>query len=173
MRDSVPSPRYSPVCNVLRQWKTSLIPTYRVYTDSMIKASTVYTKAIEKYFGVPKLIFGAPNRTRCACFNEQGLDQAFSADLIADHWQSQNSSELLSAGAYHKYTQNYRILFSLFNYNIFEIATYIIIIIITMHKKYSVLNISSLILVKTCYAITYHNCCRSKEGQYQTKRQTI
>ena len=31
MRDSVPNPRYSPVCNVLRQWKTSLIPTYRVY----------------------------------------------------------------------------------------------------------------------------------------------
>ena len=31
MRDSVPSPRYSPVCNVLRQWKTSLIPTHRVY----------------------------------------------------------------------------------------------------------------------------------------------
>ena len=31
MRDSVPSPRYLPVCNVLHQWKTSLIPTYRVY----------------------------------------------------------------------------------------------------------------------------------------------
>ena len=31
MRDSVPIPRYSPVCNVLRQWKTSLIPTYRIY----------------------------------------------------------------------------------------------------------------------------------------------
>ena len=31
MRDSIHSPRYSPVCNVLRQWKTSLIPTYRVY----------------------------------------------------------------------------------------------------------------------------------------------
>ena len=31
MRDSVPSARYSPVCNVLRQWKTSLIPTYTVY----------------------------------------------------------------------------------------------------------------------------------------------
>ena len=31
MRDSVPGPRYSPVCNVLRQWKSSLIPTYRVY----------------------------------------------------------------------------------------------------------------------------------------------
>ena len=31
MRDSVLLPRYSPVCNVLRQWKTSLIPTYRVY----------------------------------------------------------------------------------------------------------------------------------------------
>ena len=24
MRDNVPSARYSPVCNVLRQWKTSL-----------------------------------------------------------------------------------------------------------------------------------------------------
>ena len=31
MRDSVPNPRHSPVCNVLHQWKTSLIPTYRVY----------------------------------------------------------------------------------------------------------------------------------------------
>ena len=36
MRDNVPSARYSPICNVLRQWKTSLIPIYRVYTDSMI-----------------------------------------------------------------------------------------------------------------------------------------
>ena len=31
MRDSVPSARYSSVCNVLRQWRISLIPTYRVY----------------------------------------------------------------------------------------------------------------------------------------------
>ena len=31
MRDSVTIPRYYPVCNVLRQWKTSLIRTYRVY----------------------------------------------------------------------------------------------------------------------------------------------
>ena len=31
MRDSLPSARYSPICNVLRQWKTSLIPIYRVY----------------------------------------------------------------------------------------------------------------------------------------------
>ena len=28
MRDSVPSARYSPVCNVLRLWKTSLIPIF-------------------------------------------------------------------------------------------------------------------------------------------------
>ena len=33
MRDSVPSARYSSVCNVLRQWRIWLIPTY---TDSMI-----------------------------------------------------------------------------------------------------------------------------------------
>ena len=31
MRDSVPSTSYSSVCNVLRQWSISLIPTYRVY----------------------------------------------------------------------------------------------------------------------------------------------
>ena len=31
MRDSVPSSRYSAICKVLRQWKTLLIPTYRVY----------------------------------------------------------------------------------------------------------------------------------------------
>ena len=43
MRDSVPSASYSSVCNVLRQWNISLIPTYRVYrlhdiesTDSKI-----------------------------------------------------------------------------------------------------------------------------------------
>ena len=31
MCDSVPSARYSSVCNVLRQWSISLIRTYRVY----------------------------------------------------------------------------------------------------------------------------------------------
>ena len=43
MRGSVPITRYSSVCNVLRQWNISLIPTYRVYrlydTDSMIYLS--------------------------------------------------------------------------------------------------------------------------------------
>ena len=29
MSDSLPSARYSPICNVLRQWKTSLIPIYK------------------------------------------------------------------------------------------------------------------------------------------------
>ena len=42
MGDSVPSARYSSVCNVLRLWNISLIPTYSVYrfydteSDSMI-----------------------------------------------------------------------------------------------------------------------------------------
>ena len=31
MQDSVPSTRYSSICNVLRQWRIWLIPTYRVY----------------------------------------------------------------------------------------------------------------------------------------------
>ena len=37
MRESVPTAIYSPVCNVLRQWKTSLILTLES-TDSMIYA---------------------------------------------------------------------------------------------------------------------------------------
>ena len=35
MHDSVPSMSYSSVCNVLRLWSISLIPTYRVYLHSM------------------------------------------------------------------------------------------------------------------------------------------
>ena len=48
MRDSVPSPRYSPVCNVLRQWKTSLIPTYRVYRlyDTFVDTKSSVTFSI-------------------------------------------------------------------------------------------------------------------------------
>ena len=34
MRDSIPSARYCPVCNVLHQWKTSL---FIESTDSIIK----------------------------------------------------------------------------------------------------------------------------------------
>ena len=47
MRDSVPSARYSPICNVLRQWKTSLIPIHRVYRlyDKIIFKSTAKYEA--------------------------------------------------------------------------------------------------------------------------------
>ena len=31
MPDSVPSARYSAICNVLRLWRIWVIPTYRVY----------------------------------------------------------------------------------------------------------------------------------------------
>ena len=37
MRDSVPNASYFSVCNVLRQWSISLIPSYNIEsTDSMI-----------------------------------------------------------------------------------------------------------------------------------------
>ena len=42
MHDSVSSARYSTVCNVLRLWSISLIPTYRVGTDSMIYRGDIY-----------------------------------------------------------------------------------------------------------------------------------
>ena len=47
MRESVPTARYSPVCNVLRQWKTSLILTYRVYR---LYDSYSYSYKTEKTF---------------------------------------------------------------------------------------------------------------------------
>ena len=42
MCESVPIARYSPVCNVLRQWKTSLILTYRVYRFYNIKTEKTF-----------------------------------------------------------------------------------------------------------------------------------
>ena len=44
MRDSIPSARYSPICNVLRLWKTSLIPirVYRLYDNKfMVQKSSI------------------------------------------------------------------------------------------------------------------------------------
>ena len=41
MRDGVPSASYSSVCNVLRQWNISLIPTYES-TDSMIHTVSLF-----------------------------------------------------------------------------------------------------------------------------------
>ena len=48
MRDSVPSARYSSVCNVLLQWSISLIPTYRVYRlyDSSVFS---YIKLVQSF----------------------------------------------------------------------------------------------------------------------------
>ena len=50
MRESVPTARYSPVCNVLRQWKTSLILTYRVYR--LYDIHKLYLPIIELYYVV-------------------------------------------------------------------------------------------------------------------------
>ena len=46
MRDSVPNARYFSVCNVLRQWSISLIPTYIESTDSMITCKKNFTGLI-------------------------------------------------------------------------------------------------------------------------------
>ena len=51
MRDSVPSARYSRVCNVLRLWRIWLIPTYRVYwlydlQRSCAEGNNLYTRVV-------------------------------------------------------------------------------------------------------------------------------
>ena len=62
MRDSVPSPRYSAICNVLRQWKTLLIPTLES-TDSMISRKGIIiisergvTLCAYQYYAPPPLL---------------------------------------------------------------------------------------------------------------------
>ena len=56
MRDSVPSTRYSSVCNVLRQWNIPLIPTYRVYRLYDSKACIyIYTTACLYMLSLPCL----------------------------------------------------------------------------------------------------------------------
>ena len=62
MRDSVPIARYSSICSVLRLWRISLIPTYRVYRlyDSMIVPELAQMKKKEekkKRGGGQKAIF--------------------------------------------------------------------------------------------------------------------
>ena len=54
MRESVPTARYSPVCNVLRQWKTSLILTYRVYRLYDIRPKKHLKMNIEVRMLLPK-----------------------------------------------------------------------------------------------------------------------
>ena len=76
MRDSVPSARYSPVCNVLRQWKTSLIPTYRVYrlydttTEYCCASCKQIRKAARRALGITALDYmcvGMSQREYCYC----------------------------------------------------------------------------------------------------------
>ena len=49
MVDSVPSARYSPVCNELRQWKTLFSPSYSVYRLYDIYYHTQYTRYVYMY----------------------------------------------------------------------------------------------------------------------------
>ena len=59
--DSVPSVRYSSVCNVLRLWNISLIPTYRVYLhyDTRKRYSVGRANASSTYIGDSTYICGS------------------------------------------------------------------------------------------------------------------
>ena len=60
-RDSVPSARYFPICNLLRQWKTSLIPIYRVYRlCDTICSSLTHSAIIESVDSISKDERGFP-----------------------------------------------------------------------------------------------------------------
>ena len=80
MCDSVPSAGYSSVCNVLRLWRISLIPTYRAYqlydTDSMITGGFLHSSTVSvglaparpnNLIQVAGLCSGEPCRCRGGC----------------------------------------------------------------------------------------------------------
>ena len=52
MRDSVPSARYSSVCNVLSLWRISLIPTYSVYRLYDIQRTKNHFNKMKKEVGM-------------------------------------------------------------------------------------------------------------------------
>ena len=59
MRDSVPSARYSSICNVLHQWSISLIPTYTVY---LLYDIYIYIYLLESSSTPDYLPLTVPNR---------------------------------------------------------------------------------------------------------------
>ena len=48
IRDSAPRARYSSVCNLLRLWRISLTPTYRVYRFYYIYTTVINMKTFSK-----------------------------------------------------------------------------------------------------------------------------
>ena len=55
MRDSLPNARYSPVCYVLRQWKTSLIPSYKKTFKNEQRSKDAAAKKRPNTSGVGKI----------------------------------------------------------------------------------------------------------------------
>ena len=71
MRESVPAARYSPVCNVLRQWKTSLILTYRVYRlyDIIYFYTCILYIYIYVYMSVRNFVYSKDLKRSCGKYS--------------------------------------------------------------------------------------------------------
>ena len=69
MRDSVPSARYSPVCNVLRQWKTSLTLIYSL-SLSIWTPVVIWTPVLNLLWCLDPLeAYRPPSRANCSGCN--------------------------------------------------------------------------------------------------------
>ena len=68
MHDSVPSVRYSPVCNVLRPWRIWLIPTYRVYRLYDIDSKMLRSVCPAKGLNLEKL-----QKSEIPCCHDVGM----------------------------------------------------------------------------------------------------
>ena len=91
MCDSLPSPRYSPVCNVLRQWKTSLIPTYRVY-----RLYDIYTAAHAEFI-IMIMIISWVWPSVCPHFGGKFVWNAASRDFVSVHCPEQRDTEVVAS----------------------------------------------------------------------------
>ena len=85
MRDSVPSARYSSVCNVLRLWSISLIPTYRVYRlyDNWLSFSVFM---IRLHLQNVSAFFLSSKTRKCGGICRGHLRTLFSVPLRREKW---------------------------------------------------------------------------------------
>ena len=98
LRDSVPSARYSPICNVLRQWKTSLTPINFIESTDSVGTSelALQSRLSALHYHVPwkptecvnALCSYRLSRLHAQACIDRNREQAPTSKMIAHSWKA-------------------------------------------------------------------------------------